>query len=743
MVDIIIPVFNGYDFFKNCLESILKYTNTPHRIIVINDKSKEELLLNYLGGLKKSKLKNLIILNNKKNLGFVKSVNIGMKFSKDNDVLLLNSDTVVTKDWLKKLHSCAYSSETIATVTPLSNNAAYCSVPDFERENEIPEGFTIDSFAALIEEKSLMLYPEIPTGVGFCMYVKREALDSVGFFEEKYFGRGYGEENDFCMRAKKAGFVNALDDSTFVYHKGSGTFTETEKRNQQKRNLKILDQLHPDYFPTISNFYLENPLKPISENISSWLQNYGERKRNILYVKHFEPAIGGVGINLQQILYDLREFNLFVFTATATENILLSRWQNSIETGTWEFKINRKTKFNNMERDLEVLFRKVIDYFSIDLIHFHHLRGFPLSMLKIPKLLNLPSIISLHDYFLLSSTPDLSIEYKPNITYFFREPSAYLRFVSKSKEMPIKTLYELSRMKRISGLLDYVDMSIAPSNFVKTRFKKIFPKMPITLIEHGIGFKKNKSQFYLTKTRLNIAFLGGGALNKGIVDFIKLSKDSKLKGKYSWKIIGGIDYKLVEDSKLSQDLRHIKQLGSYKLNKLPEIIKKEGIDIIMIPSTWPETYSYTLSESIQLNIPVIARNIGALGERTRKYNAGWTFNKYEEAVKLLRTLFQKQHLIADKVRQLNNKEIAPASEMTHQYAILYNKLMSEKGKRDYPQTNSTTEYNRFFYSNFNKSKSDQQNHRDLFNHIKMFVRSIPIVGSPTLVMARKLKVKFM
>ena len=259
MVDIIIPVYNEHSLFKNCLESVRKHTNIPHRIIIINDNSKEDLLIDYFNELEKLKLKNLIILKNNKNLGFVKSVNKGMIFAKDNDVVLLNSDTVVTKNWLKKLNISAYSSEIIATVTPLSNNAAYCSVPNFEINNDIPDGFTIDLFANLIEEKSLKIYPEIPTAVGFCMYIKREALSAVGYFDERYFGKGYGEENDFCMRAKKAGYIHILDDSTFVYHKGSASFTDIEKRRLLKRNLRIMDKLHPEYFSIINNFYLENP----------------------------------------------------------------------------------------------------------------------------------------------------------------------------------------------------------------------------------------------------------------------------------------------------------------------------------------------------------------------------------------------------------------------------------------------------------------------------------------------------
>ncbi len=743
MVDIIIPVHNGYSFFKNCLESVFRYTKLDHRIIIVNDKSREYPLNEYLNNLKKSKIKNLIILNNNRNLGFIKSVNKGMQFGKDNDIVLLNSDTVVTRNWLQKLKTCAYSSEIIATVTPLSNNAAYCSVPNFEINNEIPAGFTINSFASLIGEKSLKLYPEIPTGVGFCMYIKREALNSVGYFDERYFGKGYGEENDFCMRAKKAGYISVLDDSTFIFHKGSGSFTRDKRLKLLKKNLKIMDRLHPEYFSTISNFYLENPLKPILENINFWLENYNSEKKNILFVKHFEPSVGGVGINLQQIINSCNEFNFFVFSPTAAGNIALSMFQDGKEAGTWEFKVTNESKFNNTEREIESLFKKVILYFKINLVHFQHLRGLPLPLIKIPGQFRIPCVISLHDYYLLSKEPDLlrlDLSKKP---YFFKKPEAYIRYILKNAKLSKKIEIETIRFKYVVSLINEVDIFVGPSNFVKIQFEKIFPDLPLILIEHGTDLLKNQKNIFRVKKYLTIAFLGAGALNKGIIDFIKLSQDKRLKDKFIWKIIGGIDYKLIDESGLSKFLQDIQQIGPYELNRLQEILSKEAVDIAMVPSIWPETYSYTLSESIQANIPVIGRNIGALGERIKKHRAGWAFNTYEDAAKILKHLYHNQSLIAEKLKQLSNIEIYKSSEMTNHYMKLYTKLMSKRNKKVRMIYHNKIESNRFFYNNIVQTNTNKRLNGHLFNQIKMLVRSIPIVGSSTMILARKIKIRLL
>ena len=194
-VDIIIPVYNGYDDLQLCIPSVKKHTDlSKHRVILINDCSPDERIALYLDSLAQE---NILVFHNEKNLGFSGNVNKGMQLSDDRDVLLLNSDTIVTKGWLDKIAACAYREDAIATVTPLSNSATLCSVPVMCQDNKVPENCTVDEYAALIERCSLHRYPKITVAVGFCMYIKRCVIDDIGYFDAETFGRGYGEENDF------------------------------------------------------------------------------------------------------------------------------------------------------------------------------------------------------------------------------------------------------------------------------------------------------------------------------------------------------------------------------------------------------------------------------------------------------------------------------------------------------------------------------------------------------------------
>ena len=134
------------------------------------------------------------------------------------DVVLLNSDTEVTAGWLQGLQRCLDSDPAIATATPWTNNGEIASLPGFCEVNPVPPD--LEPVAAAVRASGPPAYPELPTAVGFCMAISRRAIGRIGLFDENLFGRGYGEENDFSMRAAAAGLRNVLCDDVYVAHRG-------------------------------------------------------------------------------------------------------------------------------------------------------------------------------------------------------------------------------------------------------------------------------------------------------------------------------------------------------------------------------------------------------------------------------------------------------------------------------------------------------------------------------------------
>lgn len=267
-VDIIVPVYNGLEDLEKCVESVKRHTDlTVHRLILVDDKSPDDNVLPYLRSLQGE---GIHLIESPQNEGFSASVNKGMEYS-DRDVILLNSDTIVTRGWVEKMIACAYSTAAAATVTPMSNAATLCSVPEFLKDNQLPKGYTVDDMGDLVEACSIRRYPRITVAVGFCMYIKREVLDMIGMFDAEAFGRGYGEENDFCHRAERRGYIHLMCDDTFIYHKGTASFDTEEKQQLIKEHQRILEDRHMEYILRNEKYCQENPNWDLLENIKLYL----------------------------------------------------------------------------------------------------------------------------------------------------------------------------------------------------------------------------------------------------------------------------------------------------------------------------------------------------------------------------------------------------------------------------------------------------------------------------------------
>lgn len=264
-IDVIIPVYRDQAITRRCIESVMSSSVTvPFELVVVNDDSPEAELVGYLRDLQSQG--RITLIENSANLGFVGAVNRAFLLHQDRDVVVLNSDTEVANDWLDRLQRCALSRHEIGSVTPFSNNATICSYPDFCRENDLPPGVDLGDLDRIFKRINAGRVIEIPTAVGFCMYIKRACLSEVGLFDAERFGKGYGEENDFSMRAAKRGWLNVLCADTFVFHKGGASF-QSEKTTLEARAWEVMRKLHPDYEEKVRLFVIRDPLQELRQAI--------------------------------------------------------------------------------------------------------------------------------------------------------------------------------------------------------------------------------------------------------------------------------------------------------------------------------------------------------------------------------------------------------------------------------------------------------------------------------------------
>ena len=230
-VDIIICVHNALDDVRACVTSVRNgnYGDVEIRLILVDDGSAEETR-DYLWGLATSP--ETLLIRNEVPGGYTKAANAGLKAATAGTIVLLNSDTIVPPNWLTKMTGLMERFPDVGMVGPLSNAASWQSVPrvlDDNRlfaVNELPPDSSVEDYDRRLEASvgTISLRPRVPLLNGFCIMLRRQVIDTIGYLDEESFPRGYGEENDYCFRATDAGFGLMLAIDTYVFHAKSKSY---------------------------------------------------------------------------------------------------------------------------------------------------------------------------------------------------------------------------------------------------------------------------------------------------------------------------------------------------------------------------------------------------------------------------------------------------------------------------------------------------------------------------------------
>lgn len=488
-IDIIIPIYNAYDDLCKCLQSVYQYTDlVTNRLILINDNSSDTRIEPYLNSQTKE---NVIIIHNKENKGFSNNINLGMAQSKERDVLLLNSDTIVTKNWVEKIVECAYSDRAIGTVTPLSNNATLCSVPNFCEENTLPEGMNVDQAAAIVEACSLKKYPRITVANGFCMFIKREVINTIGNFDAETFGRGYGEENDFCNRAEQMGYIHVMCDDTYIYHYGTKSFVSKEKEAYIKEHDRILYKRYPGQMHKNALHCQENPNGWVGKNTAFHFDIWNGKK-NILYLlqsdfrEGADDNVGGTQLHVKHLTMGLcKDMNVFV-AARDKDYLQVTAYANDKEY-VFRFHIGEKEQFPLLHsRQLAEIFRRILEGFRIDIVHVHHTATTSLDIYYEADKLGIPIVFTAHDFYYVCPNEKL-LDYEGDVC-IGKNGINCAKCLKQKKGICEKNNY-LSMWRKAHGeVLGMCRIIITPSDSAKDIFIRYYStyKDKIKVIEHGM-----------------------------------------------------------------------------------------------------------------------------------------------------------------------------------------------------------------------------------------------------------------
>nr|WP_315187126.1 glycosyltransferase [uncultured Albidiferax sp.] len=586
---VVVPVYRDVELTHACIASampaIMRIPGT--RLVAINDASPDfemNAMLDHEVGMWSG---NLVVLKNETNLGFVKTANRGIRYDANADIVLLNSDVILPDRWLDRLIEDLQALSDAGTLTPLSNNTTISAFPNFMKENASPLALNLERIDEAFRTWHLNAV-EAPTGVGFCLYIRRLCLQDVGELDEISFGTGYGEENDFCQRALRKGWKNYITPNLYVHHRGGVSFG-TQREERIRNADRVLDRRYPSYHVDVQAFVVRDDLR------EPRLQRYFDLLRIcnlpvVLYVSH------GLGGGVDQHIRDLAQHSEGRVTS-----LLLQPEEGGrmFSIGAWNADFSMRILLD-MQNGLELVL-PLLKAIGVDLVHFHHLLGLPLTFLSLGALLDARQIFTCHDFYLVNSNPTLTNERGVFI------PETLDRAANPLYPLP-KGVSEDEWRQRYHAFLNTCAFVIFPSYSTYAIFR-IFFKIKSYILAYHLEKSEVHGKLpnlFSKRSVYTIGVLGALSQEKG-ADLLEamavLASRRKLKLQFT---LIGYAYR---------PLKQVKTTGPYEEKQLNQLIEHEKCDLILFPALWPETYSYTLSSALSTGLPIVAPNIGAFAER--------------------------------------------------------------------------------------------------------------------------------
>ncbi|MEJ5141662.1 glycosyltransferase [Gluconobacter albidus] len=608
---VVIPVYADLRRTMVCLRTVLATCSDDVSVIVVDDATPEPLLAWELDQL--AEQGRITLIRHAQNRGFPISANDGMRAAQGRDILLLNSDTLVPAGWVERLRARLAFTD-VGTVTPLSNDATILSYPAVDRPNPVPSLAEMRALDRLCqatfrhEDASSRDGLELPTAHGFCMAISAECLAEAGLFREDLFAQGYGEENDFCLRASAKGFRHIAAPELFVAHVGSASFG-TARKSLGARNLKILNALHPGYDRLVQRFIDADPLHDIRRrlDIARLIRLAGNRVA-LLMVQH--DAGGGVG----RVVRERSE----MFDAGGGFALALRPHEQGCRL---EDALDDR-RFPNLKFRLPdelPLLLDVLRAVRVEAVEWHHLIGHAPCIRTLHERLGVPYDVFIHDHVWFC--PRISLcdgdgRYcgEPDIAGCEQCVTRWGSYLGE--DIPVSDLVarsgrELSGARRL----------MAPCDDTVRRIRRHFPGLTIAAVAleddtalHKLIRPDHRAAY---GQPLRVCVVGGISQWKGYDTLLALAAEIQMHHL-------PIEFSLVghthdDDALMALGVR---VTGEYREDEVQELIRQQQPDVGLIPSIAPETWCYALGQIWRGGLEAVCFDLGAQGERVNRSGTG-------------------------------------------------------------------------------------------------------------------------
>ncbi|MGI4975684.1 MAG: glycosyltransferase, partial [Janthinobacterium lividum] len=539
------------------------------------------------------------------------------------DVVLLNSDTLVAPGWLERLRAAAHSAPDIGTVTPLSNDATICSYPSRERVNAVPDLAGVGRMARLAAAANGGEVVDIPTGHGFCLFLRRDCLADVGLLREDLFAQGYGEENEFCMRASRRGWRHVAATGAYVGHVGGASFGAAGA-HLVRRNLVVLNRLHPGYDALVAAHVAADPLFAARRRMDVVRWKAGRVAAGTALLVTHEGG-GGVERVVRERCEALRAQGL---RAVVLRPVVLA--EGALVEGGGACLVSEQAgsdaatpdAFPNLRfalpGELPALVR-LLRGEGVVHAELHHLLGHHRAVLALLRRLGVPYDVFVHDYAWFCQRIALV---GPGRRYC-GEPDvagceACVADLGTNLEEEIAMPALLARSaEELAGARAVV----APSADAASRMRRHFPavRAEVRAWEDEAGLPPMRVPRARPGGRLRVAVVGAIGLEKGFDVLLACARDARARALALEFVVVGPS---IDDERLMR-AGPVFVTGDYRDAEVDALIQAQDCDLGLLPSIWPETWCYTLTHMMRAGLGVAAFDLGGPAERIRRTGRGW------------------------------------------------------------------------------------------------------------------------
>jgi GT2 family glycosyltransferase len=594
---VIMPVHNGYDLLRQALDRVARNTKGDWRIVLVDDASPDVRVGTFLRDWCAAQGDRADLITLKRNLGFVAAVNRGLAIAegRPGPIVLLNSDALVPPDWAGRLLA-PLADTTVASVTPFSNDAEIFSVPLAAKAVEMTAALSdrIDLTARALGAPAEL--PSAPTGVGFCMALSRSWLTRVPRLDPA-FGRGYGEEVDWCQRVRALGGRHVGQPRLFVYHAGGSSFGAEKAARLASANARISAR-YPDYDADVQRCINADPWRTSRLALAMAWAGLTVKGRLPVYLAH--SLGGGADLALERdIARDLNSVGAaLVLRVGGTSRFVM---ELRLPTG----RLDGATASFDVIRAMLASVPRLRIVYSCG-VGDPDASALPQLLLQLRRdVLQDRCEARLHDFFPISPSYCLlgrGGRYRGPVSRQCTEVAHQCR-TSTGRVIPLADW-----QRGWHGFLAACDEITAYSSSSAAIFRAAYPSLSHRVAVREPAEVPLPPRVVPSPRVRSLGILGNLNVQKGSEVIAALAKSLDAAGDTrAIVVVGNVDAGCAMPAR-------VRIHGGYRREDIPTLTHHYGISTWIVPAVWPETYSFSTREALATGLPVIAFDLGAQGE---------------------------------------------------------------------------------------------------------------------------------